>query len=147
MVEAAAATPALSVSYSAPTLPFQVEVPAEYIAETLVPFDGRRRGFLVALLNGYSKAAAAASVGLSARVVQLWAKKDERFAEAVSTCQGIGFSAIVESELYRRAMAGTADSGSARALELVLKSRDDRYRDARPAVRGFSQTARLGTEG
>lgn len=129
MVEATPAPLALSVSYSAPELPFQVEVPVEYLAETLLPFDGRRRAFLVALLNGYSKGAAAASGGLSTRAVQLWAKKDADFAEAVRTCQGIGFAAVIESELYRRALAGTADNGSARALEVVLKSRRPEYRE------------------
>ena len=129
MAEVTAAPLALRVSYSAPTLPFQVEVPVEYLAETLLPFDGRRRAFLVALLNGYSKGAAAASIGLSARAVQLWAKKDERFAEAVRCCEAIGFSTVMETELYGRAVGGTADTGSMRALELVVKSKRPEYRE------------------
>jgi len=137
MVDATTASLALRVSYSAPTLPFQVEVPVEHVAEVLVEFDGRRRAFLVALLNGYSKRAAAASVGVTARTVQLWAKKDDLFAEAVRYCEDIGFTAVIETELYRRAVAGTADRSSMRALELVLKSRDSRYRE-KGAGEGFA---------
>ncbi len=128
-MDATTASMALTVSYSAPTLPFQVEVPVEHITEVLVEFDGRRRAFLVALLNGYSKGAAAASVGVTARAVQLWAKKDDLFAEAVRYCEDIGFTAVIETELYRRAVAGTDDRSSMRALELVLKSRRSEYRD------------------
>ena len=134
MAEGTAASVALTVSYSAPALPFQVEVPIEHLTEMLVEFDGRRRAFLVALLNGYSKRAAASSVGVTARAVQLWAKKDERFAEAVRYCEDIGFAAVIETELYRRAVAGTDDRSSMRALEMVLKSRRPEYRD-KPQVR------------
>ncbi|MBK7124746.1 MAG: hypothetical protein IPH65_02300 [Dehalococcoidia bacterium] len=122
MADVIPAAVALRVAYSAPSLPFQVEVPVEHITETLVAFDGRRRAFLVALLNGYSKGAAASSIGVTARAVQLWAKRDECFAEAVRYCEDIGFASVIETELYRRALAGTADKGSVRALELVLKS-------------------------
>lgn len=145
MTEVTNATLALRVSYSAPALPFQVEVPVEHITEVLVEFDGRRRAFLVALLNGYSKGAAAASVGVTARAVQLWAKRDERFSEAVRYCEDIGFAVGIEAELYRRAVAGTDDRSSMRALEMVLKSRDPKYRDKGTLAMDTLAEARLAT--
>ncbi|MFN0147332.1 MAG: hypothetical protein ACKVT1_12540 [Dehalococcoidia bacterium] len=120
---------ALEVSYCLPGDAWQAEVPTEDVARILAPFEGRKRAFLVRLLNGRSKRAAAAGVGISVRATQLWAKADPDFAEAVAFCKEVGFATVIEDELYRRALAGSQDSGSMRALELVAKSRDPRYRD------------------
>lgn len=128
MAETATCSLPVKVRYSAPSLPFQVEVPVEHITALLAEFDGRRRTFLVALLNGYSKRSAAAAIGITARATQLWAKKDGRFAEAVRCCEEVGFSTVIETELYRRALAGVSDRSSMQALELVLRSRRPAYR-------------------
>jgi hypothetical protein len=118
-----------TVSYSAPRDAWQVQMPTDVVTQTIAAFEGRRRAFLVRLLNGWSKTASAAGAGVSVRATQLWVKADREFAEAVTFCEEVGFSTVVEVELYRRALGGTHDSGSMRALELVLKSRDPRYRD------------------
>lgn len=119
----------LAVVYSGAGEKWQVSVPAETLADLLRPFDGRRRVFLVALLNGYSKAMAAANAGVTPRCAQLWAKRDPEFGGAVAMAQHFGFASVVEPELYRRAFAGPKDRGSMRALELILKARDPSYRE------------------
>ena len=119
----------VKVSYSRPGDAWDVHVPTADVAHALAPFEGRKRAFLVRLLNGRSKRAAAAGAGISVRATQLWAKADRDFAEAVAFCGEVGFATVIEDELYRRALAGPSDSGSMRALELVAKSRDPRYRD------------------
>ena len=119
----------LQVTYSRRNEPWQVTVNEDAVAELIQPFGARQRGFLVRLLNGYSKGMAASAVGVSVRATQLWAKKNRAFAEAVSECEQVGFATVIESELYRRALGGVEDRGSMRALELVLKSRSSDYRD------------------
>lgn len=121
----------LEVTYSLPGDAWQVSVPVEAVADVLAPFGARKRAFLVRLLNGWSKKAAAAGAGVSVRTTQLWAKAELEFADAVHFCEEAGFASVVESELYRRAFAGAKDKGSMRALELVLKSRSPKYRDAK----------------
>jgi len=95
----------------------------------VAPFDGKRRAVLTALLNGSSKSMAAAGAGVTPRSVQLWEKADEAFRNAVAAAEQIGFAGVIESELYRRALAGQEDRGSMRALEMVVKSRDAAYRE------------------
>ncbi len=119
----------LVVTYSGSGEHWQVSVPAETVADLLRPFDGRKRAFLASLLNGKSKTMAAAGIGVTPRCTQQWAAKDGSFAEAVELAERIGFAGVVESELYRRALAGAEDRGSMRALELVVKSRDASYRE------------------
>jgi len=119
----------VEIIYSRPGDSWQVNVPAEAVARVLAPFLGRKRAFLVRLLNGWSKRAAATGAGVSVRTTQLWAKADGEFAESVAFCESVGFSTVIESELYRRALAGVADRGSMRALELVVKSRAPEYRE------------------
>ncbi len=119
----------LAVTYSGPADSWQISVPAETVMRLIAPFDGRRRAVLTALLNGSSKSMAAVSAGVTTRSVQLWEKADEGFQNAVALAERIGFACIIESELYRRALAGAEDRGSMRALEMVVKSRDAAYRE------------------
>jgi len=120
---------ALEVTYSGAQEPWRVSVPAEAVADLLRPWDGRRRAFLVSLLNGYSKGMAAASSSVTVRCVQKWAAKEAAFREAVELAERVGFATVLEAELYKRAMAGPEDRGSMRALELVVKSREANYRE------------------
>lgn len=122
-------TDSLRVSYSHPRDPWQVEVPGDDIAALLAPWNGRRRAYLVALLNGCSKRQAAARAGVTPRACQLWAKANPAFQRAVSACLDIGLGTVVEPELYARAL-DREHKGSLRALELVLRSRSEDYRRA-----------------
>ena len=54
----------VAVSYSGPRDEWQVDVPVETVVELLETFRGKHRAFLVRLLNGYSKKAAAVAVGV-----------------------------------------------------------------------------------
>ena len=119
----------MDVTYSAGADTWQVTVPAEELTQLLSPFDGRRRAFLTGLLNGRSRSMAAAGAGITLRSIQLWEKADPAFREASITAEQIGFAGVIESELYRRALAGQEDRGSMRALELIVKSRDAAYRE------------------
>jgi hypothetical protein len=121
----------VAVTYSVPGEPWQVSAPVELVTDLLSGHAGRKRAFLVRLLNGYSRTAAAAGAGVTSRAAQLWAKKDPDFAEAARRCEEIGFSEVVEAELYRRAFAGPSDPGSMRALELVARARAAEYRPQR----------------
>lgn len=118
-----------AVKYSGPSDHWQVDVPAEELVKLIAPFQGAKRAYLVALLNGKSKKMAAASIGLNDRSIRNWAQRDPSFGQAVGIVYDVGFSTVIESELYRRAMAGPDDRGSMRALELIVKSRDADYRD------------------
>jgi hypothetical protein len=119
----------LEVSYVGEGQPWLVTVPAEAVGRLLQPFGGTRRAYLAALLNGKSKSAAAAAAGITTRCAQYWTKRDQEFARAVETAAEVGFSTVIEAELYNRALAGRADRGSMRALELVVKSRAPAYRE------------------
>jgi hypothetical protein len=125
----------VQVRYGGDDDTFQVDVPGDLIEDILGPFDGRRRAFLTALLNGRSRRAAAARIGVSIRCTQLWAQKDPDFAAAVEACDGIGFGAVIEDRLYKRAL-DRSDPGSARCLEMVVKARDPRYRALCPSCGG-----------
>lgn len=133
----------LEVCYSRPDDAWRVAVPEGSIARVIERFDGRKRAFLVRLLNGWSRTAAAAGVGVSVRATQLWTKRDPGFAEAARFCEEVGFATVAEVELYRRAFAGSKDSGSARALELVLRSRDPAYRAGREDRAHRVESARM----
>lgn len=117
------------VTYNGPSDHWAVEIPAAELEALIAPFEGRKRAYLVALLNGKSKRMAAANVGVSDRQIRNWAQADPPFGQAASVLYDIGFSTVLESELYRRAMAGSDDRGSMRALELIIKSRDPEYRE------------------
>jgi hypothetical protein len=119
----------LDVTYSGVGDVCQVSVPSEQVVELISPFDGRKRAFLVGLLNGRSRSMAAAGAGITLRTIQLWEKSDPGFRDASVSAEQIGFAGVIESELYRRALAGHSDRGSMRALELVVKSRDASYRE------------------
>lgn len=121
----------LRVRYVGPHDPWVVDVDPSFIAALIAPWTGRRRVFLVGLLNGLSKTKAAIRAGVTVRSTQLWAKGDAEFAEAVAACENVGVATVLEAELYRRALAGPEDSGSIRALELVLRARCPDYRDAK----------------
>ncbi len=118
-----------TVSYSGVGDAWQVSAPAEELHQLISPFDGKRRAFLVGLLNGRSRTMAAAGAGVTVRCIQLWTRADDEFREAARTAEHLGFAGVIESELYRRALAGEKDRGSMRALELVVKSRDAAYRE------------------
>lgn len=85
-------------------------MPAETVVAILRPFDGKRRAFLVGLLNGRSRSRAAAGSGITLRIIQLWEKADATFREASITAEQIG-AGVIESELNRRALAGQEDRG------------------------------------
>jgi len=108
---------------------FRVTVPAEELCGLLAPFNTRARHVLVALLRGYSRGMAATNAGVSESTLGLWEKAHPAFREATVHAYQTGFRRTFEPELYRRAMAGTEDRGSMRALELVTKARDSAYRD------------------
>lgn len=108
---------------------FQVITPVEEIRGLLAPFSNRARHILVSLLRGYSIRMAAANVGLTDETVRLWGKKAPEFAQAVQRASNLGFSRTFERELHSRAMAGTDDRGSMRALEMVVKARAPEYRE------------------
>ncbi len=82
-----------------------------------------------ALLAGQSWAIAAASIGLSSRDLRKLRNSDRELGEWLETCEDLGFSNVIESELYSRAMGGPDDRGSIRALELLIKSRRQEYRE------------------
>ena len=104
--------------------------PADDDPRSLVDaFEGRKRVFLTALLNGQSRTMAAASAGVTPRAAQYWASKDPAFAEAAEAAAQYGFSTVIEPELYRRALAGVDDKSSMRALEMIVKQRDPSYRE------------------
>lgn len=117
------------VIYSGPSDPITVKVPAETIRGILSSFEGPPRAVLVGLFQGVSKGMAAARAGVSPSTLLQWERRDPAYAKAVSDALALGFAGVLESELYRRAMAGVDDRGSMRALELVVKARDSTYRD------------------
>lgn len=104
-------------------------VPVELLTGLLRPFEGSARAILVALLGGQNRRMAALSGGVTGTTMREWIQRDRAFAEAVSLAEDIGLAGTFESELYRRAMAGTEDKGSIRALEMVLKARSADYRE------------------
>lgn len=108
---------------------FAVITPAVEIVGLLRPFNARARHVLVSLLRGYSRKMAATNVGLDSETVANWGKRVPEFAEAMRKAQDWGFARTFERELYSRALAGPADRGSMRALELVVKARDSAYRE------------------
>ena len=81
------------------------------------------------LLRGQSWRMAAACAGLDDETVKKWCKKDQILNDCLNTCFSLGFSRTFESELYNRALAGSEDRGSIRALEMVVKARAPEYRD------------------
>ena len=82
----------------------------------------------VALLSGKSLRIAATMAGFSPETIRQWLQKYPDVRYAVLTAEAIGAS-VFERELERRALAGSDDRGSVRALELVVKARMPEYRD------------------
>lgn len=83
----------------------------------------------LALAAGQSRGMAALAGGLTRQGLAAWCKRDRSVAMLLDSCEQLGFSTVLESELYRRALNGESDRGSMRALELVVKARDATYRD------------------
>lgn len=108
---------------------FRVVIPASDLRGRLAPFNNRARILLVHLLRGWSRGMAAAQAGIAEQTLENWEKRQPTFREATVWASQTGFRRTFEPELYRRAMAGDADRGSMRALELVTKARDSAYRD------------------
>lgn len=108
---------------------FAVTLDVEALRGLLLPFNGRARVVLVALLRGFSQRMAAASAGIDPETLRRWGVRHREFADAVKQAEGLGFSRVFERELYSRAMAGPEDRGSMRALELVTKARAAEYRE------------------
>lgn len=103
----------------------------EWIAGRLSPFNGRARVFLSALLGGASIKAGAIMASLSTNTIDRWRKDHPEFKQAVEDCLNAGFATVIEAELYRRALAGSDDRGSMRALELIVRARAPEYREQR----------------
>ncbi len=120
---------ALQTSLSVMVDDFRVTVPAEELSGRLGPFNTRARIILVHLLKGYSRGMAATQAGVSESALENWEKAQPAFREATVWAHQTGFRRTFEPELYRRAMAGSEDKGSMRALELVTKQRDASYRE------------------
>ena len=128
-----------------------VSLSADRIRSLVDPFEGRQRVFLAALLSGQSRSLAAASAGVTPRTAQYWATKDRGFAKAANEAAQHGFATVIEPELYRRALAGTDDRSSMKALEMIVKQRDPSYREKSqehmdPANRALEAIARFSPE-
>lgn len=108
---------------------FVVKLDTEVLSGLLRPFNGRARHILVSLLRGYSQRMACAGAGIDPETLRRWGLKHPDFAAAVKQAESLGFSRVFERELYSRALAGSEDRGSMRALELVTKARAPEYRD------------------
>jgi len=108
---------------------FRVTIPASELAGLIGPWNTRARVILIHLLKGYSRGMASTQAGVSEDALANWEKAHPAFREATVYAYQMGFRRTFEPELYRRAMAGTEDRGSMRALELVTKARDSAYRD------------------
>ena len=80
------------------------------------------------LIGGFSFEGAAVLAGLSARNAETYRRKYPDIAELLAECEQLGFQ-LYETELMRRALAGSGDRNSARLLEIVLKARRAEYRD------------------
>ena len=131
----------------ASTNDFSVSLDPEEIGGLLRPFSARAQVILVALLRGHTETMAAASAGVSPQAVFNWKAKYPEFREACAQAAAWGFGAVFEAELHTRAVAGKSDPGSMRALELVVKSRDDAYREKRESnvtVFNVKDSATLG---
>lgn len=108
---------------------YRVTVPQEQIVGMLKPFNGRARVILERLLNGYSMGMAAACAGVDTDTVRGWGRRHPEFRAALNTARDWGFRRTAESELQRRALAGSDDRASARLLELWVKREDAAYRE------------------
>lgn len=102
---------------------------ADAVGGLLRPFNGRARAALVAALQGRPDGLCAAAAGIALSTLKLWRSQHEAFRLAYQTASEWGFSGALEGELYRRALAGADDRGSARLLEVALKARSPSYRD------------------
>ena len=105
-----------------------IRPPASEIIGLVSPWRGRARSVLLALLQGATRGGAATVAGVPLRAVEKWCRDQADFRRAVEIAQGWGFAATYERELHERAM-DRKDRGSARLLEMVVKSRDAAYRD------------------
>ena len=91
--------------------------------------DGRGLKFALGLLRGWSRDMAAASAGVSDTTIRRWEERYPELGMALERIERVGFAVTFERELYTRALAGPDDRSSARLLEIVVKSRDAKYRD------------------
>lgn len=90
---------------------------------------GQKLGRMAAnLVAGMSMEGAAVLAGMSATYAQSYRKKYPDVAELLAECEQLGFQ-LYETELMRRALAGSEDRNSARLLEIVIKARRAEYRD------------------
>lgn len=101
----------------------------EAMAGLIEPWGGRARRVLAALLRGHSRRQAALAAGVDNDTLRAWAVRVPAWGEAMRQAEEWGFGAVIEGELYRRALAGQEDRGSMRALELIVRARDPQYRE------------------
>lgn len=122
----------VDITYTGPDEQFTASLSQDVIDELrgcISKFNSRARVILVGLLNGFSLKQATLRAGRTSDCAERWAKVDPEFREAMELCKQYGTAFVYESELERRALAGSDDRGSMRALELVVKARDASYRD------------------
>lgn len=80
------------------------------------------------LVAGKPRASAALAMGMMPRAFEARCKGDSQFGQLCDFAHAWGTSRY-EVELHDRALAGTLDRGSARALEVVNKRYNPEYRD------------------
>lgn len=95
---------------------------------------GRERGIqlqkvAIRLVQGWPRSLAIVGSGLSDAALRHECQKDPLVSRTLAQLEDAGFQSKFVTELYRRAMAGTDDRGSVRALEMVVKARDVSYQE------------------
>lgn len=90
----------------------------------------RAAAAVYSLTNGCTYRSACVRAGLKQPTFEKLRQTDPAFNDIVTAAWDAGF-VLLEDELVMRALAGSDDRGSIRALELALKSRDPNYRDQR----------------
>jgi len=86
------------------------------------------RAAAAVLIAGGSYELAANAAGVSRNRFDAVRKSKRDIGELLAECESAGFG-VYELELSRRALAGSADRGSIRALEIVLRTRRPEYRE------------------
>ncbi|MFW6174353.1 MAG: hypothetical protein ACOC5K_01060 [Chloroflexota bacterium] len=108
--------------------------PADYVAGLVRLFQeraGEQWAHIASLmLRGHTLRTAATRSGLTYQGAQKAIKADPELSSLVAAAEAAG-AGVFEGELMERALAGSEDKGSMRALELVVKARMPEYRDKR----------------
>ncbi len=100
------------------------------IGGLLRSFVPRASNVLLGLLAGKSGLGAAVVAGVTPGTTLHWRKSVPEYGDAYAFCAEMGFALVFESEIESRALAGDADRGSVRLLEMIAKSRGgDAYRE------------------